>query len=103
MHGTPTAVGFGSEKTNMSVRTLATVIHHSKGYNGQKIRLLSCSTGRIVGDEYCFAEELANALGVDVIAPDDILYISSKGILQVGDAGDGKFVTFKPNQRRRIK
>ena len=103
MHGTSTAVGFGSEKTNMSARTLAAIIYHSKGYNGQKIRLLSCSTGRIVGDEYCFAEELANALGVEVIAPDDILYISSKGNLQVGDAGNGKFVTFKPNQRRRIK
>ena len=103
MHGTSTAVGFGSEKANMSARTLAAIIYHSKGYNGQKIRLLSCSTGRIIGDEYCFAEELANALGVEVIAPDDILYISSKGNLQVGDAGNGKFVTFKPNQRRRIK
>lgn len=103
MHGSPTAVGFGSDVTNMSARTLAAVIRHSKGYKGQKIRLLSCSTGRVIGDEYCFAEELANALGVEVIAPNDILYISANGELQVGDAGDGKFVIFKPNQRRRIK
>ena len=96
-------MGFGSDETNMSARTLAAVIQHSKGYKGQKIRLLSCSTGRITGDEYCFAEELANALGVEVIAPNDILYISANGELQVGDAGDGKFVIFKPNQRRRIK
>ena len=103
MHGSPTAVGFGSEATNMSARTLAAVIRHSKGYKGQMIRLLSCSTGRIVGNEYCFAEELANALGVEVIAPDDVLYISPNGELQVGDIGDGKFVAYKPNQRRRIK
>ena len=63
---------------------------------GTKIRDLRHRDGRK-------QEELANALGVEVIAPDDILYISSKGNLQVGDAGNGKFVTFKPNQRRRIK
>ena len=103
MHGSPTAVGFGSEETNMSARTLAAVIRHSNGYNGQKIRLLSCSTGRIVGDNYCFAEELANALGVDVMAPNDVLYVSRSGDLQIGDAGDGCFVVYRPNQRRRIK
>lgn len=103
MHGSPTAVGFGSEETNMSARTLAAVIRHSKGYKGQKVRLLSCSTGKIVMDEYCFAEELANALGVEVIAPDDVLYISPNGELQIGDIGDGQFVAYKPNQRRRIK
>lgn len=103
MHGSPTAVGFGSEETNMSARTLAAVIRHSKGYSGQKIRLLSCNTGKIVGNNYCFAEELANALGVDVMAPNDILYVSQNGDLQIGDAGDGCFVVYKPNQRRRIK
>lgn len=103
MHGSPTAVGFGSEESNMSARTLAAVIRHSKGYNGQKIRLLSCSTGKILGDEYCFAEELANALGVDVMAPNDVLYVSRSGDLQIGNAGDGCFVVYRPNQRRRIK
>lgn len=103
MHGTPTSVGFGTTETNMSARTLAAIIRHSKGYKGQKIRLLSCNTGRNVGHNYCFAEELANALGVEVIAPNDVLYISPTGELQVGDDGSGEFVTFKPNQRRRIK
>ena len=103
MHGSPTAVGFGSEKTNMSARTLAAVIRHSKGYKGQRIRLFSCSTGCIVDDEYCFAEELANALGVEVIAPNDVLYISVNGELQVGETGEGRFISYKPNQRRRLK
>ena len=103
MHGSPTSVGFGTTETNMSARTLAAIIRHSKGYKGQKIRLLSCNTGRNVGHNYCFAEELANALGVEVIAPNDVLYISPMGQLQVGDDGSGEFVIFKPNQRRRIK
>lgn len=103
MHGSPTAVGFGTTETNMSARMLAVIIRHSKGYKRQNIRLLSCSTGRSIGNDYCFAEELANALGVEVLAPNDILYISPSGELQVGDDGTGKFVAFKPNQRRRTK
>ena len=82
---------------------MAAVIRHSKGYNGQKIRLLSCSTGKIVGQNVCFAEELANALGVDVLAPNDILYITRQGQLSIGDFRNGEFVAYKPNQRRRVK
>lgn len=103
MHGTPTDVGFGTKNANMSARLLAAVIRHSEGYNGQKIRLLSCSTGEIVDGGICFAEELANALGVEVMAPNDELYIFNSGKLQIGKFGDGKFIVYKPNQRRRIK
>lgn len=103
MHGTPDAVGFGSSETNMSARLLASVIRHSEGWNGQKIRLLSCSTGKQNGDDYCFAEELANALGVKVKAPNDLLYIFPSGRIQVGPRGEGSMITFSPNQRRRRK
>lgn len=103
MHGSQTAVGFGAEETNMSPRLLASIIRHSDGWNGQKIRLLSCSTGKPNGDEYCFAEELANALGVTVKAPNDVLYISPKGIISIGAEGKGSFVNYKPNQRGRRK
>ncbi len=103
MHGSPTAVGFGTEETNMSPRLLASVIRHSDGWNGQKIRLLSCSTGKQSGDEYCFAEELANALGVEVKAPNDLLYISPNGYIKVGKRGQGSMLQFRPNQRGRRK
>ena len=103
LHGSPTAVGFGTTETNMSPRLLASLIRHSEGWNGQKIRLLSCSTGASNGDDYCFAEELANALGVEVKAPNDLLYINESGKLSVGFTGQGMFVTYKPNQRRRTK
>ena len=103
MHGTPRSVFFRSDKNKMSARTLATVIRHSKEYAGQNIRLLCCNTGKQIGDAYCFAEELANALGVTVTAPNKALYIFPDGTLRVGRSGDGVFVNYKPNQRRRLK
>lgn len=103
MHGAPNAVGFGTAETNMSPRLLASVIRHSDGWNGQKIRLLSCSTGKQLGDDYCFAEELANALGVEVKAPDDILLITPSGRMSVGLLGKGGMVSYIPNQRGRRK
>jgi hypothetical protein len=103
MHGSPTAVGFGTKETNMSPRLLAAVIRHMDGWNGQKIRLLSCNTGERIGDNYCFAEELANALGVTVKAPDDVLYIAKNGVMHIGELKNGKFVDYKPNERWRRK
>lgn len=103
MHGSSTAVGFGSKPMNMSPRLLAAIIRRSEGYTGQNIRLLSCKTGLIVGDDMCFAEELANALGVIVEAPNDTLYISVVGELKIGLLGRGKMIPYKPNERRRLK
>ena len=70
---------------------------------GENIRLLSCSTGTAVGDEYCFAEELANALGVVVEAPNDTLMIQSNGEIYIGALKEGDFIPYTPNQRRRLK
>ena len=103
MHGTSAAVCFGSNSPNMNARILASIIRHSEGYTGQNIRLLSCSTGKSEGPFLCFAEELANALGVTVQAPNLDLYISENGTFQVGEYGEGAFVEYKPNERRRLK
>ena len=102
MHGTPTAMCFGTDAPNTSPRLLANVIRHRKDYNGENIRLLSCSTGKIVDGNYCFAEELSNALGVCVEAPSDVLYIRSNGTFSV-EQETGKMITYKPNLRGRIK
>lgn len=103
MHGSSTAVGYGTLETNMSPRLLASVIRHIDGWNGQNIRLLSCSTGKQIGEEYCFAEELANALGVIVKAPTDTLYIFPNGRIQVGKRNKGSMRDYKPNERGRRK
>ena len=63
-HGSPTSVAFGSREPNMSPSLLAEYIRHHPDYTpGESIRLLSCSTGKPLGTEYCFAEELANIMG----------------------------------------
>ncbi|MBR2483177.1 MAG: hypothetical protein IKB53_00335, partial [Oscillospiraceae bacterium] len=103
MHGEPDVVCFGGRNRNMTARMLASVIRHSEGYTGQNVRLLSCSTGTSEGDSLCFAEELANALGVTVQAPNNTLYIFPNGTFQIGKYGDGAFVEYKPNERRRLK
>ena len=103
MHGTSDAVCFGGTERNMTARMLASVIRHSEGYTGQNIRLLSCSTGAREGDSPCFAEELANALGVTVQAPNMDLYIFEDGTFKVGRHGEGAFVEYMPNERRRLK
>ena len=103
MHGSPTAVGFGTRKVNMSPRLLANIIRHRADYHGEKIRLLSCSTGLRVDNGYCFAEELANALGVIVEAPDMKIYTDVNGKTRVGWFGEGRMISYKPNERRRVK
>ena len=103
-HGTVDGIGFGTEKPNMKARDLARVILRDPEYNGQSIRLLACDTGKTPDDgDYCFAEELANALGVTVYAPDTILYIDENGDFYIGFPGRKDFTPFEPNQRGRYK
>ena len=103
MHGSPTAVAFGGNEANMSPHLLAEFIRHSDGYHVQDVRLLSCSTGSSVDGAYCFAEELANALGVTVWAPNDLIVFRKDGTFYVGRDHGGKILPFGPNERGRIK
>ncbi len=57
-------------------RTAAQLIKRQPGYNGQSIRLLSCSTGQCNSG---FAQNLANKLNVTVEAPTDILWAYPNG------------------------
>lgn len=64
----------------VDAKVAAAQILRSKGYVGQDIRLLSCSTG---GCEGGFAQQLANELGVNVRAPNDVLWATRSGQLHV--------------------
>lgn len=104
MHGYSKGVAFGTVKASMTARELANVIRHDPNYSGQNIRLLSCNTGKAPDDgSYCVAEDLANALGVIVKAPDDLLYFKSDGSWYVGPFQKTELTEFSPNQRRRFK
>jgi SPP1 gp7 family putative phage head morphogenesis protein len=95
-HGAPNAIEYGSEDMMLSARDVANIIRHNKNYNGEKIRLLSCSTGSL---EDGFAQQLANALGVEVEAPSDILYVYPNGTYKVGFDGSGEMRKFKPGRK----
>ena len=62
-------------------RTLADLIRRQPDYDGSPIRLLSCSTGRDVDG---LAQRLADALGTEVEAPSDTLWIWSNGATGIG-------------------
>lgn len=107
MHGTPTAVCFGGKIPNMGPRLLAKFVKKHPNYLGQNIRLLSCDTGNdshLDKEEYCFAEEFANAMGVVVEAPDDKIYVNPDGTWFVGFfERKTELRRFVPNQRRRMR
>lgn len=103
-HGMPTSVAFGSHEPNMSPSLLAEYIRHHPDYTpGEGIRLLSCSTGKPQGVDYCFAEELANIMGVNVMAPSEDIFIRHDGTFCVGRNGKGEMIIYKPNDRRRLR
>lgn len=103
MHGDIDGVGIGTESVNTSARDLARLIKSQEDYKPhQPVRLFACKTGIISDDEYCFAEELANALGVEVLAPSDLIYLMPHGKYRIG-FDDRKFTPFRPNQRGRYK
>jgi hypothetical protein len=73
-----------------------------KGGDGkQRIRLLSCETGKHAKGA---AQHLANKLGVEVMAPNDILHVFEDGSMVIGPTptrNTGSWETFKPQKAER--
>lgn len=83
--------------------TLAYIISGRREFSGQDIRLLSCYTGIADENGTCVAQNIANILKVNVLAPIDFLNINSDGSLTVGNEGlpfeEGKGAKlFKPRK-----
>lgn len=95
LHGAPKYASFFGERIN--AETLANIVSARNDYDGTSaIRLLSCSTGK--GDA-CFAQVLANKLGVPVEAPTDIIWVRPDGSFTIGPTkykNTGKMATFYP-------
>ena len=99
MHGNPKNVAFSSAEDApiMTPKALAVAISQNKNYKkGQPVRLLSCSTGKEIPFDDCFAQKLANELNASVKAPTDVLYIDKHGEFRIGEEGAGKLGTFYP-------
>lgn len=98
LHGAVKYTTFYGERINAD--TLSDIIRARSDYDGtSKIRLLSCNTGK---GEKCFAQSLANKLGVSVEAPNDIIWARPDGTFTIGPTkykNTGKMITFKPERK----
>mgnify|MGYP003295850755 CR=1 FL=1 len=85
--------------TPINAETLAKILTRRKDYkNGTPIRMLSCNTGKNETG-VCFAQDLANMLETEVIAPDFTLFVDSSGRLYRGRGipiGKEDFKRFTP-------
>lgn len=102
IHGNPNtgkvAVFHNGKWRDIDQRRLATYVKQSSGYKSGPIRLMSCNAG-----EKDFAQNFANKMGVEVIAPSTTIWASATGKIVVGSApyrNDGKWLKFKPNKGR---
>ena len=74
-------LGAAQNGTNFDHRTFANLPEHDPSYPGGPIRLPSSSTGKLPDGA---AQNLANKLGVTVVAPTDTLWAYPSGRLTVG-------------------
>lgn len=88
-HGNSNGVQITHNEQHIIVnhRTAARLIQNAEGYNGQPIRLLSCNTGSL---DNGFAQNLANTLKVEVIAPTNYLWATPDGYYFVAGMHDGR-------------
>lgn len=68
--------------TQYTAQEFADMLRQDPSYGGGKIRLLSCGAG---SDSTGFAQELANYLRQDVMAPTETLWVAENGELFISD------------------
>ena len=71
------------EVTQYNAKEIAAMIKEDPTYGGGKVRLLSCGAGSLKSK---FAQELADELGQEVIAPTETLWVSEGGQLFISDS-----------------
>ncbi|MBR1689391.1 MAG: hypothetical protein IJ713_01295 [Oscillibacter sp.] len=85
-HGAPNAVKIFNSPVD--AHELARIIMLRSDYDDRPIRLLSCETGKLI-DGTCIAKELSTLLGVDVMAPTEVLKASGTGkTIVISDEGE---------------
>ena len=100
MHGSPQIALPYLERAD--ARLIADVLRSRDDYHGEPVRLLSCYTGRANERGECFAQRLADELGVTVTAPDGMLWLKDDGGYSIGENEDentGSMVECKPRRK----
>ncbi|MEO7731824.1 MAG: hypothetical protein ABIY55_12680 [Kofleriaceae bacterium] len=77
-------------------RALATYLQ-KQGLTGKRVRLIACESGQ---NPHAVAQDLANKLKVDVVAPTRTAWIDGQGTVGVGEANlhEGTWRPFKPQK-----
>ena len=106
-HGTNISIIIENKgvKREVNWRVAAKIIRSNKDYKNQNLRLLSCNTGQL---DNGFAQNLANKLNRNVLAPTRALWTDKYGRHfvagmdsngNVNDTDKGTFKLFKPQRR----
>ena len=89
----------GNEHTYLTPREFAELLKEDPNYNGGDIRLFACETG---ADGAMAAKALATQLGVNVLAPSDIIWIDFEGNYIIGPdkyTNNGKWIKYMPYRK----
>ena len=70
----------------------ADILKDDPNYHGGDIRLISCEAG---AEDGFAAQNLANYLGVNVLAPSDVVIVYPDGTMKVGYDGKGKWILYR--------
>lgn len=92
----------GNHTMTIKAREAAKLIRKQPGFKKAKsVRLFSCNTGSTVNG---FAQNLANALGKPVYAPNMTIYSNHRGSYWISDGKSrGEFIKFIPGGYRNGK
>lgn len=99
LHGCDTATWIFGIKIDVGI--LSNIIKARKDYHGENIYLFSCNTGNTTKTEDCFAQLLADKLGVTVYAPTEYGVVWSNGRHYSGKLDytpSGEIKPFKPRK-----
>lgn len=85
-HGKPFSIEYETTNgmiVNITASDYADILREDPSYKGGNIRLLACSTGSV---EDGFAQQLANELKVNVMAPTETLWVDENGKMFVSNS-----------------
>lgn len=86
------------KETAVNPTEFSDMLKNSGLLTGDKIRLISCEAA---AEGANVAQWLADDLGIEVLAPSDIVWVDHDGNMTIGrtpDANDGRWVTVKPRK-----
>lgn len=105
MHGSPTellAYGNDGEEWSYGAKEAAELIRNSREFCGKPIRLIACQTGALKDG---IAQQIADELGVPVLAPTETVTVDIDGEMFVSDNDilSGIWNTSSPEERMKIR